>query len=128
MLGIGTIVTEIDSDTPWTDYTIAATGNYSIAPICRCSIGKPFWEYYSKDGNKFEKLETQNECRDNGQQCNQMVILAASPSLYIYATLNNYVATETTTLYCRNTQNNYAPAISIVITQGIVIIIMNKYE
>ena len=105
----------------WTDYFITATGNHSIAPICRCSSGMPFWEY-STASNSFEELtNTQLKCLNEGEECGYTYIPdnLASQSLFLDATLTNFVATETITLYCRNTNYNYAPAIAIVITQGI---------
>ena len=106
-----------DNSEKWDDYHISADNSYTFTAICRCSIGKPIWTYYT-DTTSDEEIDSTNEqyCVNGTEPCTLGYIPVQENGLFIYLKLVNYTVTESTLLQCGNTNFNYARGISVVIT------------
>ncbi len=107
-----------DNSDKWDDYHISADNSYTFTAICRCSIGKPKWTYYTDTSNGEIDSTNDQYCLNGTEPCTLLGnhIPVKENGLFIYLKLVNYTVTESTLLLCRNSHFNFAPGISVVIT------------
>ncbi len=101
------------------NYYISAEDSYTFTAICRCSVGKPRWTYYTDTSNGVIPIPDDDlYCLNGTEPCALTNIKeeAEIAGLFIYVKLENYTATKPTLLQCRNSHFNFAPGISVVIT------------
>ena len=105
-----------DNSDMWDDYHISADNSYTFTAICRCSVAKPKWTYYTDTSNG--EIDKANEpyCVNGTEPCTLGYIPVQESGLFIYLKLVNYTVTESTLLLCKSTNFNYARGISVVIT------------
>lgn len=119
-----------ENGSPWKKeaYLIAQNGSYFISAICRCNVGSPQWEYFTAGLTRATKIDESSTsdvyCEHNGMKCNETCYgnikyiqdEDKKEGLSVFRNLTNFPIKETTILYCRNSDYNYAPAIAIVIS------------
>ena len=112
---VGKIVTEHGGNTKWTEHFIISSADISINATCRCSIGKPYWKKI--DGTDLLEPDENTYCIDQGDMCDLETLTEKQPGRFVYRDLINFHANESTSLLCGNADQNYAPAITILISR-----------